>query len=300
MKFFTQPSRVSRILFLGAAATLASFAQSTHTVYGDQEALGKGYLRTFKHFGGDGSLISIGVKFDESVLTKLPTEANDGNNCFDLNGDGVINLHVECMGGHQRILFLPSDAQEATPFQWVLVNWNTHGHAPPGIYTVPHFDFHFFMQDYISRNLIRSGPCSMVINCDDYNKGKVVVPSQFMPPGYSDVDAVEVRMGNHLVDLSSPEFQPFGDFTQTFIFGAYEGSITFWEPMITKSFFESKPNVCTDIPLPAAYEVSGLYPTQYCVRYNGETKMYVVSLEGMQRREGQPNPNAVAKAPAAR
>jgi hypothetical protein len=288
LKLSTRRNRLSRIFLLGAAAALAGLAQTAHTTYGDHESLGNGYLHTFKHYSEDGALASIGVRFDESVLTNLPTEPNDGNNCYDLNGDGVINLHVECMGGHQRILFLPFGAQD-TPFKWVLVNWNTHGHAPPGIYTTPHFDFHFFMQDYISRNLIRPGSCSMVIDCADYIKGKIPVPSQFMPPGYSDVDAVEVRMGNHLVDLSSPEFQPFGDFTQTFIFGAYEGSITFWEPMITKSFFDSKPNVCTDIPLPPAYELAGAYPTKYCVRYNADSKTYTVSLEGMQMREAQPN-----------
>jgi hypothetical protein len=133
-----------RIFLLGAAAAFAGFAQS-HTTYGDRESLGNGYPRSFKHYGDDGALKSIGIRFDESVLTNLPTEPNDGNNSFDLNGDGVINLHVECMGGHQRIMFLPSDTQE-TPFKWVLVNWNTNGHAPPGIYTTPHFNFHFFIE----------------------------------------------------------------------------------------------------------------------------------------------------------
>jgi hypothetical protein len=282
------------ITLLLTVATLTGFAQSPQISYGDRGSLGNGYLRTFKQFGEDGALNAIGVEFEEAMLTNLPFQANDGNNCFDMDGDGLIDLHKECMGGHQRILFLPFETHE-TPFQWVLVNWNTHGHAPPGIYTVPHFDFHFFIQDYVSRNLIRPGPCSMMINCDDYAKGKVPVPAQFMPPGYSDVDAVEVRMGNHLVDLSSPEFQPTGDFTQTFIFGAYEGSINFWEPMITKSFFESKPNVCTDIPLPGAYEVAGAYPTRYCVKYNADAKTYTVSLEGMQMRDAQANPMAMSK-----
>lgn len=294
MKLFPLADRLNRIVILAAIATAAAVAQAPKTTYGDRESLGNGYLRTFKHFGPEGVLTSIGVEFDEAVLTNLPSKPNDGNNCYDLDGDGVINLHSECMGGHQRIMSLPSETQE-TPFQWVLVNWNTHGHAPPGIYTVPHFDFHFYIQDYISRNLIRPGSCSMLINCDDYYRGKIPVPQQFMPPGYSDVDAVEVRMGNHLVDLSSPEFQPVGDFTQTFIFGAYDGSITFWEPMITKAFLESKPNVCTDISLPAAYEVAGAYPKRYCVRFHPDSKMYRVSLEGMQMRDAQSNPASMTR-----
>src|SRR5262249_23642859 len=121
---------------------------------------------------------------------------------------------------------------------------------------------------------------------NDYQKGKIPVPSRWMPPGYADVDAVEVRMGNHLIDLSSPEFQPQGNFTHTFIFGAYEGRITFWEPMITKSFLDQKTSSCADIRLPDGYAVDGYYPTKYCIRYTGE-QTYTVSLEGMQPRKSE-------------
>ena len=253
------------------------------TFYGDRSQLGDGYFRTYIQKTAEGAIDAIGVEFDESSLMFLPRDATDGNNCFDLDGDNFVNLHDECMGGHQRILFLPMET-EKTPFKWVLLNWNPHGHIPMGIYTVPHFDFHFYMQNYTDRNLIRPGRCSMLVDCNDYLKGKVPVPTKFMPPGYSDVDAVEVRMGNHLIDLSSPEFQPQGEFSHTFIFGAYEGRITFWEPMITMDFFQKKTSSCTDISLPQAYDAAGYYPTKYCIRYT-DRNTYTVSLEGMQLRK---------------
>lgn len=269
-----------------ASAASALPAANTVMVYGDKTQLGNGSVQTYVEYEHKGPIRAIGVEFEEGLLTNLPTLASDGNNCYDMNGDGQIALHGECMGGHQRILFL-SRGTDSTPFRWVLMNWNTHGHNPPGIYTVPHFDFHFYIQDYVERNQIRPGPCSMLVNCDDYVKGKRPVPLAYMAPGYSDVDAVEVRMGNHLIDLSSPEFQPTGTFTHTFIFGSYDGKITFWEPMITKSFFETKPNVCTNIPLPSAYEVAGAYPTQYCIQYDPKRHSYRVSLEGMTPRTAQ-------------
>ena len=32
------------------------------------------------------------------------------------------------------------------PLKWALLNWNPHGHIPPGIYDRPHFDVHFYME----------------------------------------------------------------------------------------------------------------------------------------------------------
>jgi hypothetical protein len=26
------------------------------------------------------------------------------------------------------------------------LNWNPHGHIPPGVYDLPHFDFHFYIE----------------------------------------------------------------------------------------------------------------------------------------------------------
>ena len=31
------------------------------------------------------------------------------------------------------------------PYRFMMLDWNPQGHQPPGVYTVPHFDFHFYM-----------------------------------------------------------------------------------------------------------------------------------------------------------
>lgn len=73
----------------------------------------------------------------------------------------------------------------------------------------------------------------------------------------------------------------------TDIFGAYDGKITFFEPMITQSYFESKPNACFGIKQPAAFSESGYYPTAYCIRHNSYRKEYTVTLESFVNRQGQ-------------
>ena len=60
-----------------------------------------------------------------------------------------------------------------------------------------------------------------------------------MHPDHIDVGAAVPDMGNHLIDSKSPELVTKGTiFTHTFIFGAYDGHVSFYEPMITRAYLE--------------------------------------------------------------
>jgi hypothetical protein len=92
-------------------------------------------------------------------------------------------------------------------------------------------------------------------------------------------------MGNHLINARSPELAKNGPaFTHTFIFGAYDGHITFLEPMVTQAYIASKPDTCAPIKQPEAWEIAGWYPTRYCVRYLEATARYTVSIEDFVQR----------------
>ncbi len=64
----------------------------------------------------------------------------------------------------------------------------------------------------------------------------------------------------------------------------YDGKMIFMEPMITKAYLESHPNLTEQLKLPQAYQKSGYYPTTYTVRYNASTKEYMVTLGNMVKR----------------
>lgn len=82
------------------------------------------------------------------------------------------------------------------------------------------------------------------------------------------------------INSKAPELAKNGPpFTHTFIFGAYDGRITFLEPMITHAYLASNPNMCARIKQPEAWEVDGSYPTKYCIRYLDRVGRYTVSLE---------------------
>ena len=61
------------------------------------------------------------------------------------------------------------------------------------------------------------------------------VPAGYVHADHIDVGAAVPDMGNHLIDFEVARAGRRGspEFTHTFIFGAYDGQVTFYEPMIT-------------------------------------------------------------------
>jgi hypothetical protein len=225
---------------------------------------------------------------DKGALEGLPTEPNSTSRCFDKNGNGKMDKD-ECIGDFAFTFPIPEgDAAKAVaPFKWVALNWNPHGHiapAPPP-WAAPHFDFHFYIQDRESVKMLRPGACGELIDCEDFKKATKPVPAKYVHADHINVDAAVPDMGNHLIDSKSPELQKGGPpFTHTFIFGAYDGRITFLEPMITSAYIASNPNMCAPIKQPEAWEVAGAYPTKYCIRHLDRVGRYTVSLEGFVQR----------------
>jgi hypothetical protein len=87
-------------------------------------------------------------------------------------------------------------------------------------------------------------------------------------------------MGSHYADVTSPELRP-GNFGNIFLIGAHGGNILFWEPMITKAYFESKPQFTGRLKLPESYPVSGYYPTSYSVVYDSTRQEHDIALDGL-------------------
>lgn len=254
---------------------------------GDRRSLGDGQVSVYTQILPDGTPYGIGFVLTEKTLRDLPTDPADGATCFDLNGDTQIDIAKECVGGHAFELDFPQASRRAlAPFKWALVNWNPAGHGPSGIYDRPHFDFHFYMQPLLQRNLIRAGPCGTLMNCSDLARAIKPLAAEHMPKGYANVNAVEARMGNHLINPSAPEF--IGNpFSSTFIYGSYDGTLTFMEPMLTLELLSGRPFFCRPIAQPAAYQTDGHYPRQYCVKYYPARKEYHVALEDFVYRRGR-------------
>lgn len=260
-------------------------------IYGPPALLGQGALRAFVTVEKDHAPVSIGVVFPVSALDLLPSAPHDGFRCLDLDGDRSIDVDHECVGGHERVLFLPSVWEDSvpSPFKWVLFNWNPVGHGPPGVWDAPHFDFHFFIQDLQDRNRIRIGRCAMLVDCEDLEAGARPVPASLLPPGYRDAGIVEFGMGSHLIDPTTFG-TPGSPSDITLVYGSWNGAVSFIEPMIKLAYFlelaeGSRDSGCRPIPQPGDVAIQGFYPTVYCVRYRARRREYVVSLEQFRPRD---------------
>jgi hypothetical protein len=264
-------------------------AAESEVYRGDSAELGNGHVSTYVEMDAAGDLVSIGVRLSASALESLPLEPDGTAPCFDVDGDGAEDPGTECFMMLRRDLGLPPAASEAAaPFGYVQFNYNPEGHPPPAppVYAEPHFDFHFFLVGLEAVKEIRTGTCGFLIDCDLFEKARVPVPEEYMPPTYIEVGAAAGEEGNHLLPSTAPELaDPPADFTQTFIFGSYDGHIIFYEPMIAASFFTSGLDECFDVAQPSAWEVAGPYPTRYCMRYLPDEEAYTVSLESFVHRD---------------
>ncbi len=283
----------STILFVGLAmlgAACSPADDSGNRVMGRSWPIGNGTVTTYGEFARDGSPSVIGIMYSAGALHGLPAEHTDKHRCFDRDSSGSIDPATECLATHETVMPLP-DAVATNPniaFKWVLFNWNPAGHIPPGIYDLPHFDIHFFIETIENVFALQDGPCGPeFIRCDQFEIARKPLPVNYMPPDYENVDAVVPAMGNHLIDLTGPEFNGEA-WRRNFIFGVYDGKVTFYEEMVTRDYLLSKPDTCNPIKSPKAVGVSGYYPTLSCIRYDGDKDIYTVSMEGFVFREASP------------
>lgn len=278
---------------LGLITLLTSWArEGSRTYVGEEKLIGDGSLQAYVTVEANGRPRAVGVRLTDGALEQLPLRKNHHSRCYDLDGNAQHSA-AECLGDDERVLELPADvaSRARVPFKWISVNWNAEGHHPPPpkpgeapappVYAHPHFDFHFYAWDRERVDAIAPGRCGEFVDCGDFERGRTPLAPAYIPAGHVDVGIVVPRMGNHLLDSRSPELaNPATRFTRTFIYGAFDGELIFWEPMITLDFLRHTADTCFEISQPAAFKRAGYYPTRYCARRHEGKQQRTVSLEG--------------------
>jgi hypothetical protein len=306
----------------------------TYLVTTDRMQIGdnpEALIWTFGKFRGDVPL-SIGVSFTDPALIDMFTAMPDGVFPYSLphltapqlaparvyNLDLPDNVHQKHdMGSPGKMrknynIRFPEKVRSTTPFDHMGWFANAQGHAPLGVFDVPHVDVHFFTITVEDRKAI-SGQL-------DDPKLLAYPPAGFLPADFClptvppplpppcktipDLTATDIpgsndsEQGLHWVDQFAPELR--GEpFRQIFIFGSYDGKVDFWEPMITKQFFEDvrsfltdlqstghKVSLTFDIKQPAQFLKMSYYPTQYTVHYDADLKEFSVSLDNFVLQKG--------------
>lgn len=252
----------------GPALNRAGYDQpGMHRQYGQPQKVGNGMARTYVVLNAkEGQApVEVGIALDAKALEGLPTT------------------------GMMYPFILPLPQKGPAPYRFAELDWNPHGHEPPGVYTVPHFDFHFYTISLEERNSIVPSDPSYAAKARNVPTGDAV------PPFYiaaGDPAAIAVpMMGVHWSDVRSPELQGllghpelYEPFTKTFIYGSWNGRFTFFEPMVTREYLLTHPNTVSEIPVPARYPQAGYFPTAYRVAYDAQAKEYRIALTGLVKR----------------
>jgi len=238
------------LLVAAAAAFLVSCKkddEKENTFKGAVVQLHDGKAWSSVRLDKNGVPLQLAITVTEAALNSMPTEGDEGHN-------------------HSNNLVLPlhPKASTATPFKFVGLDWNPAGHPPDNIYTLPHFDFHFYM--------VTQAEVAATV---DLAKMNIHPAPEYIPQNYIPTDPVP-QMGLHWVDITSPELDPNSgqSFTQTFIYGSNNGKLTFYEPMITLDFLRNSGNFERSIPQPAKVQQTGYYPTKMrIVKQGSETSV---------------------------
>jgi uncharacterized protein len=150
------------------------------TFFGPSQGIGNGTAKTYTTLDNAGNPIEVGIRMSATSLDGLPTE------------DAV----------PPRMLMLDFPRQAATTvFDHVMMNWNSHGHAPAVLFGKPHFDIHFYMVDEAAVAAINPSSADFATGAAHLPDPKYVPLYYVLPPGPPAENAVPA-MGLHWVDTT--------------------------------------------------------------------------------------------------
>lgn len=219
---------------------------------GKEIRLGKGMVRSWISVDTKGYPQEIGVEFTPGALEGLPLESGHENTI-------VLPLHIK--------------ARQLTPFDHIGLNWNPNGHDPEGVFTVPHFDIHFYMISLAERIAIPEWSPASDAAFNNYPPRGYIPMDYSTPPG---AIGAEAQMGKHWLPTNLDAYLPF---SKIMILGTYDGKFIFIEPMVT---LETLTNLKADMEFhysqPALFENTGNYPTRYRIYLDPKTKNRYVTL----------------------
>ncbi|MGJ7032913.1 hypothetical protein [Niabella hirudinis] len=246
----------------GVATLMAAGGKQKNKVYsGPEVSFKKGKATTLYEVDAMNHPVSLAIYINNAAWNSLDMPAPGGSNNVPAN-TVILRFHPKV---------------DAHIFNHVELNWNPHGHEPENIYGLPHFDFHFYNTSVAEVEAI---PPYEV----DPSKFDVLVGEDYLPSHYFNPGGGVPQMGTHWLDATSPELPPQNAiFGQTFIYGTYNGKVTFIEPMITKAFLDDNSGFTRSVPRPAKVAISGYYPKM--LRLQKTDDGYLIILENFEYRE---------------
>lgn len=208
---------------------------------GPEVQVGNGKVRSWIKITHENQPLEMGIEFTDGALIGLPGHEHEG----EAHPNWNIPLHQK--------------AKDVTAFDHVELNWNPAGHEPL-IFGTPHFDLHFYLISEAERLAIDAADPEM----------EILPPPNQRPAGYIPTPGGIAAMGKHWI--APPIIPPFA---REMIWGSYNGTMTFIEPMVTLSYLQSGAAWSQTFGQPSVFPKPGNYPTKYNVYKNDKDNHYV-------------------------
>jgi hypothetical protein len=152
---------------------------------------------------------------------------------------------------------MPAEVTTQTGIHGVTIDYLPRGHAPPGVYDTPHWEFHLFYMpeaDFVA------------INCQD----PTTPPKETLPENFAVVpppDNCTPGMGLHGIDVLSPEFNQ-ARFTKSHTLSFYAGQLTALEPKMTREILLERKSFSFAVPRMKNVLSGKLYPNNFEAVYD--------------------------------
>jgi hypothetical protein len=244
--------RHATLLTSVALFPLAAAAQDVE--YGTALPLGEGTVRAFAETDATGVATRIGVEMTEEAVATL--------------GQDMVFVTVP----------LPSAAL-AAGYDHVMLDWMPHGHPPGDLFGAPHFDVHFYLTSETERLAIDPADPRYMEKAANRPAPELMPPNFVPPPEVEPVPA----MGEHWIDKTDPVLagQPF---EAVMIYGAWDGQVTFVEPMVTRDLLVSRRDFGGGLGQPARVAQPVSLPGLWSVSFDDEENVHVISIDALEPR----------------
>lgn len=195
----------------------------------------------------------------------------------ELDGNGDVARVVaamkmdEIVEAHAReaslTVSLPWDdvVRETTFIQHLQLDFNAHGHGPPGRNDIAHVDIHFQAISEDERE---------AIDC----QGEPEIADDRLPEGYGAPGVAEPPFGSCVRGMGIHADDGYDALTANMIMGYHAGVLSFVEPMIDVEKLLAKETVELAIPRPALVGRATRYPTAFSASHDDATGSYVFAV----------------------
>lgn len=197
----------------------------------------------------------------------------------ELDGAGLVSRVVatmkldEIVSAHERKVSITASVpwddvvRDTTFVNHLQLDFNAHGHGPPGRNDIPHVDVHFQAITQEERE---------AIDC----QGEPEIEADLLPEGFAAPAVAEPPFGSCVRGMGVHADDGYDTLTADMIVGYHAGALSFIEPMIDVEKILAQETIELPVPRPARVGRATRYPSTFTATHDAASGEYVFAVSG--------------------